>query len=824
MFKKYFIRRQAFLFSFVLLIVSLFGNVNVFASVAKTGMRDITALELTKDMRLGWSLGNTMDAYYSAASGLATETCWGNPKTTKAMIDKVKEAGFNTVRIPITWAGHFGSAPNYTIDSAWLSRVEEIVNYVLDNDMYAIINLHHEENTWLVPTYANQEVATAQITKLWEQIATRFKDYSDYLIFEAMNEPRVVGGSAEWTGGTAENRAVINSLSLAAVNTIRATGGNNEKRFLMVPTHAACSLTDAVNDLVIPNNDSKIIVSLHMYSPYYFAMVSNSTPTWGTDSDKSSLSYELDAVYNKFIKNGRAVVIGEFGSIDKSNLSSRVTHAQYYAQEATKRGIPVCWWDNGYYGPGKDNSYALLNRSSLTWYYPEIVQALVKGSGYTVSNTPTSTYTATPTSTPTKAPTATPTKTSSYPVTYGDVDGNGSVNSLDFAYLRQYLLGSIKVFPGANGSAAADVDGSGSVNSLDFAYMRQYLLGIIKVFPAEGIVVVSPTPNSGNPSILYNGRFSTSDPAGPICAWSGSNAELNFYGKEASVTIKSSGDNFFQAFVDGVAQTPFEVNATTSTVKLASGLTEGQHKLVLWKRTEASQGEAQFLGFNFGSGKLLAAPDALERKIEFIGDSITCGYGNEGTSNAEHFTPKNENSYLSYAAITARNLDASSNIISWSGIGACQNYGGQAGPIMGERYLYTLPYSNVEWDFKNYVPQVVVVNLGTNDYSTSTPDKTKFVTAYQNIITKVRSNYPNAHIFCAVGPMLWGTGLDSCRTNVKEVVSSFTSNGDSKVYFIEFPQQDGGSNGYGEDWHPSLKTHNIMADQLTKEIQSKLGW
>ncbi len=814
MFNKYFVKKQAFLISLIFLIVSLFGSINVFASTANTGMRDISALELTKEMRVGWNLGNTMDAYSPTATGLAAETCWGNPKTTKAMIDKVKEMGFNTVRIPITWAGHVGAAPNYTIDTAWMNRVEEIVNYVLDNDMYAIINLHHEESSWLIPIYANKDKATAQVTKLWEQIGNRFKNYSDYLIFEAMNEPRVIGSSSEWSGGTPENRAVINSLNLAAVNTIRSSGGNNAKRFIMIPTHAATSLTDAVNDLVIPNNDSRVIVSLHIYSPYYFAMVSTNTPTWGSDYDKSSLSSEFEAVYNKFIKNGRAVVIGEFGTIDKNNLSSRVAHAEHYAQEARKRGIPVIWWDNGYYGPGNDNSYAILNRNSLTWYYPEIAQALVRASGYNVTKTPANTPAYTPT----------PVKTSSSSVIYGDVDGSGSVNSLDFAYVRQYLLGIIKAFPDTNGMQAADVDGSGNVNSLDFAYVRQFLLGIIKKFPADGSVIVTPTPNSNaTPGILLNGRFSTSDPAGPVCAWSGSNVELNFSGTEVSATIKSSGENWFQAFIDGVGQTPFCINNTTSTVKLASGLSNGNHRLVLWKRTEASQGEAQFLGFNFGSGKLLDAPTPKERKIEFIGDSITCAYGNEGLSKEEHFTPKNENSYLSYAAITARNLNASSNLIAWSGIGACQNYGGSAGPLIGERYLYTLPFSNVKWDFKNYTPQVVVVNIGTNDYSTSTPDSTKFITAYKNIITKVRSNYPDAHIFCAVGPMLWGSGLDTCRNNIKQVINSFTSTGDSKVYFIEFPGQDP-ANGYGEDWHPSKKTHELMADQLTKAIQGKLGW
>jgi endoglucanase len=830
MYKKSFFKRHALLISLALLLVTTFSNASVFASTAYTGMRNISALDLTKDMRLGWNLGNTLDSF--GTTGLENETYWGNPKTTKEMIDAVKDMGFNTVRIPVTWDGHVGASPDYTIDSAWLNRVEEVVNYVLDNDMYAIINLHHEESSWLVPTNANKSNVTAQLTKLWEQIATRFKDYGDYLIFETMNEPRVIGSSSEWSGGTSEIRSVINSLNLAAVNTIRGTGGNNSKRFIMVPTHAACALTDAINDLVIPNNDSRVIVSLHCYSPYQFSMVSTSNPTWGSNSDKSSLSSEFDAIYNKFIRNGRAVVIGEFGTIDKNNLSSRVTHAEYYVQEARKRGITTIWWDNGFYGPGQDNSYALLNRKTLKWYYPEIAQALVRASGYTGSNTPRPTPTLTPTITSTSTPTPTLTQTSTpiitstaTPITmYGDIDENNIINSLDFALLRQYLLGMITSFPGNNGNKNADVNGDGSINSIDFGFMRQYLLGYIDKFPAAQNSETTPLPQvSTTPGILYNGRFITSDPAGPICAWSGSNAELNFYGTEASVTIKSTGDNWFQAIVDGIEQTPFNVNSTTSTVKLVSGLTEGNHRLVLWKRTEASQGEAQFLGFNFSSGKLLAAPTPLARKIEFIGDSITCAYGNEGTSKEEHYTPKNQNSYLSYAAITARSLNASANIIAWSGIGLTMNYGGAGGDLMQDRYPYALPNSKVAWNFSNYTPDVVVINLGTNDFSTTPAEKTKFVDAYQKFVKQVRTNYPNAHIFCTIGPMLWGSGLDSCRSYINEVVNSFTSNGDSKIHFIEFPQQDG-STGYGEDWHPSVATHKLMADQLTKEIQNTLGW
>lgn len=764
-------------------------------------MRDISAVDLVKEIRIGWNLGNTLDA--------PTETAWGNPRTTKAMIDKVKEMGFNAVRVPVTWNTHIGPAPNYTIDQTWLNRVEEVVNYVLDNNMYAILNVHHDD--WIIPTYANEAQCKDKLTKLWQQIANHFRDYSDYLIFETINEPRVIGSPSEWTGGTYENRDVINRFNLAAVNTIRSSGGNNAKRFIMVPTNAATGLDIALNDLVIPNNDNRVIVSIHAYSPYFFAMDINGTSYWGSNNDKTSLSNELDAIYNRFVKNGRAVIIGEFGSIDKNNLSSRIAHAEHYAKEAVSRGIAVFWWDNGYYGPGNSESYSIFNRSGLSWHYPEIAEALIRGAGGK-QNTPTPTTK--PTYTPTHTPTHTPLPTNDF--TYGDLDGSGQVDSTDLTILKRYVLRKLFTFPYDKGKLAADVNADNSIDSTDITLMKRYILRKIDKFPAEDTTI------PGNPGFLYNGRFDFSDPQGPKCAWSGSNVELNFSGTEASVTLKSTGENWFQAIVDGNVLQPFMVNST-STVKLVTGLSNTNHHLVLWKRTEASQGEVQILGFDFGQGELLAPPAPLERKIEFIGDSITCAYGNEGLSKDQPFTPKNENSYLSYAAITARSLNASANIIAWSGIGLTMNYGGSGGPLMLDRYPLTLPQSGVQWDFKNYVPQVVVINLGTNDFSTTPADRTKFITAYKELVTRVRTNYPGTHIFCCVGPMLWGSGLDSCRSYVKEVINDFNSRGDSKVYFVEFPQQDP-SNGYGEDWHPSLITHELMADQLTSEIKGKLGW
>jgi endoglucanase len=371
MIKSLFLRGRVLLLTVAFLGGTLLGSVNVEASTAWTGMRNITSQQLVSDMKLGWNLGNTFDA--------GNETNWGNPYTTHAMIDQIKAAGFNTIRIPVTWNTHIGSAPNYTIDSAYISRVEQVMNYAFDNNMYVIINLHHE-NSWILPWYANQSQTTKELTAVWTQIANKFKGYSDYLIFETMNEPRPVGQPNEWTGGTYENRDVINKYNLAAVNAIRNTGGNNTSRHIMIPTISASASSVAVNDLVIPNNDSRVIVSLHMYSPYSFAMDTGGTSNWGSATDKSSLDAEFDAVYNKFVKNGRAVVIGEMGSINKNNTSSRAALAEYYVKSARARGLTPVWWDNGITTAGSE-SYGIFNRNKLTWAFPDIAQALARGSG-----------------------------------------------------------------------------------------------------------------------------------------------------------------------------------------------------------------------------------------------------------------------------------------------------------------------------------------------------------------------------------------------------------------------------------------------------------
>jgi len=338
-------------------------------------MRDIKSIDLVKEIKIGWNLGNTMDA--TGATTVMAETSWGNPKTTKKLIDKVKAAGFNTIRIPTTWEPHLGSAPDYTIDPAWLDRVQEIVDYGISNDMFVIVNAHHEE--WYSPTYANADKAKDMMAKVWKQIADRFENYDEHLIFEGLNEARQKGTSDEWNGGNAEGWDVINQLNQVFVDTIRSAGGNNPLRHLMIAPYAASSSTRAWDSFIVPE-DNKIIISIHAYTPYNFALNKQGTAEWSATNpnDTGEIDNLMNNIYNKFISNGIPVILGEFGAVNKNdNVSARVAWAEYYVSKAAEKGIPCIWWDNGsFYGSGE--LFGLIDRNFYTWKCPELVDALIK--------------------------------------------------------------------------------------------------------------------------------------------------------------------------------------------------------------------------------------------------------------------------------------------------------------------------------------------------------------------------------------------------------------------------------------------------------------
>jgi endoglucanase len=332
-----------------------------------------TGFDIAADMGSGWNLGNTMDAFGNTASPLADETHWGNPKTTKANIDAVKKAGFKTMRLPVSWDDHV-SGNAWTIDPQWLDRVEEIANYALANEMYVIVNIHHN-NGWEAPTTANEARAADILAKLWTQIAQRFGKYDHHVIFETMNEPRVaVNGVDDWTG-TPEYYAVVNRLNEAALKAIRATGGNNARRLVMLPGYVAGPHEGQVNAIVLPK-DKNIALSTHAYSPYDFALNQKGTAIFNGQA-------ELDAMFErlnkKFIQNGTPVIMGEWASTDKQNLAERVKHAAYFVRGARKAGIPTVWWDNGNmdYSATSSDIMGILDRRTNTITKPEIVDAIM---------------------------------------------------------------------------------------------------------------------------------------------------------------------------------------------------------------------------------------------------------------------------------------------------------------------------------------------------------------------------------------------------------------------------------------------------------------
>lgn len=343
-----------------------------------TGMRDLSSVEMTRELKVGWNLGNSLEA-------IGGETVWGNSPVSETLIEAVKAAGFNAVRIPVAWS-RFSDASTFTIDEAWMERVEEVVNYVLDRDMYAIINIHWD-NGWIQPTYAEQEYVTQRLDAMWRQIAINFRDYDDKLLFAGTNEVMVTG---DYSTPTVEYYTVQNSYNQTFVNTVRATGGRNAFRHLVVQGYNT-NINHTVNFAKIPEDtvEDRLMMEVHYYDPYNFALNENSTITqWGKDATNPSAtetwaneSY-VDGQFRKmktnFIDKGVGVILGEYGAISRMNVEGHERYREYYVEYIThsayRHGLVPFYWDNGYRG---NHGFALFNRSTGATLYPGILSAIM---------------------------------------------------------------------------------------------------------------------------------------------------------------------------------------------------------------------------------------------------------------------------------------------------------------------------------------------------------------------------------------------------------------------------------------------------------------
>ena len=274
------------------------------------------------------------------------------------MIKGVKDAGFNAIRIPVTWGEHMDGD---VIQKEWLDRVQEVVDYAYDNDMFVILNMHHDDYIWFNPTESEYSQDSQKLCAIWEQISERFKDYGDRLLFEGMNEPRTIDSENEWTGGTPEERAVINKYEQDFINTVRSSGGNNAERTLVITSYAASAETVAIDDITIPD-DKNIIVSVHYYAPWKF---SEGIETSFTDNGKDELDKKFAELKEKFIDKGTPVIIGEFGCVNASDNDTRAEYYNYYLSSAKNNGIKCFIWDNA--KSAGESSFGLFNRNNLSW-------------------------------------------------------------------------------------------------------------------------------------------------------------------------------------------------------------------------------------------------------------------------------------------------------------------------------------------------------------------------------------------------------------------------------------------------------------------------
>ncbi len=404
----------------------------MFFSICMTGRRPvradspITAREAVDEIGVGWNLGNTLDSYGTWITGTdpaSFETAWGNPETTKAMIDSVKAHGFNAIRIPVTWAQHIDAEGN--VDRAWMDRVKTVVDYAMENDLYVILNVHHDTGEhggdkvcWIMADGTSFGQAEARYRKLWGQIATEFKDYGYKLMFEGYNE--VLDINNTWNApSTSDALDTVNKMAQAFVDSVRATGGNNADRNLIVNTYVSSVDQRVLDAFVLPSDtvQDHLIAEVHVYAPWSFTGTAASV-TWtsvhsdwtGDDSNEvANIMNSLDAFSKRL---GVPVIIGECGAEFKENDTARCDYAKCLVSQAASRGIKCFWWDNGDYKTSGEGGYAIFNRAAGTWN-EGIVSALT---GSAVSKPVERAGTLTPPSpTPTQVPGTEPSEPSSTP-------------------------------------------------------------------------------------------------------------------------------------------------------------------------------------------------------------------------------------------------------------------------------------------------------------------------------------------------------------------------------------------------------------------------
>lgn len=352
----------------------------------------LNAIALAAKLRVGWNLGNALESAASPTS--ASETMWGNPKTTKGLIDAVKAAGFNAVRIPCAWSGYIEDPETYRIKDSWLARVREVVDYCVDNDMYAIINIHWDGG-WLEehPLYSHQEEVGKKQKAIWEQIAVYFRDYDEHLLFAGTNEVR-----ENYNAPTAENIAVQQYYNQVFVDAVRSTGGRNAYRNLIVQSYNT-NINYAIDYMDMPTDvrTGRLMSEVHFYDPWEFALDRESdkylwgaefagsphVATWGQEDWVDSQFSEMKS---HFVDQGIPVILGEYSPVYRADLinqaalinhkKARANYLKYVTRSAITNGLIPFYWDNGHTG---DGGSGLFNRSNGQVVHQDALEAIMEG-------------------------------------------------------------------------------------------------------------------------------------------------------------------------------------------------------------------------------------------------------------------------------------------------------------------------------------------------------------------------------------------------------------------------------------------------------------
>lgn len=327
---------------------------------------NMTAKEIVEYMKIGWNLGNSLDSTNYKKEFIGSkknityyETLWGNPITTKEMITKLAQAGFNSIRLPVTYYDHMKDGK---IDKLWLDRVEEVINYIIDNNMYCILDIHHDTGLFPGGSYITSDAEkfseeSKKLQNMWTQIANRFKNYDYHLLFEGFNEIVDTNKTYDWVKGYKHTMNVY-KLNQVFVDTVRKTGGNNKDRFLVVSTFGHNTDEQKLETFYMPKDESKdkIILALHDYA--------------NTKKDIDSL---MNRINKHIVSRKIPVIIDEFGNMANKPLEKRAEMTDYYVKQAKNIGVTLFWWDNG-----NKNEYGLLNRNTLTWEYKKVLKALIQ--------------------------------------------------------------------------------------------------------------------------------------------------------------------------------------------------------------------------------------------------------------------------------------------------------------------------------------------------------------------------------------------------------------------------------------------------------------